>query len=99
MCDEVEWAQCVQNAEEEEMLMRAGVHVKQRVNADAAYIGGSSEHANGAPAELVPDWVVGSLGCRQTAAKRREAGDFTAPALQALDQTQRCHVVNACNTM
>ena len=79
--------------------MRAGVHVKQRVNADAAYIGGSSEHANGAPAELVPDWVVGGLGCRQTTAKRREAGDFTAPALQALDQTQRCHVVNACKTM
>ena len=82
MCDEVEWAQCVQNAEEEEMLMRAGVHVKQRVNADAAYIGGSSEHANGAPAELVPDWVVGSLGCRQTAAKATAGIDLTSIQFQ-----------------
>ena len=79
----------MQNGEEEAMLMRAGVHVKQRVNADAAYIGGSSEHANGAPAELVPDGVVGSLGRRQTTAQRHEARDFAAPALQTFDQTQR----------
>jgi len=78
------------------MLMRAGAHVKQRVNADAAYIGGSSRARQwGYQLNLYPIGLSAASGAGKPPAKRREAGDSTAPALQALDQTQRCHVVNA----
>lgn len=69
--------------------VRAAARIRLRVHGRATYIGGSPEHADGAPAELVPDGVIGCLGSRQASAQRHEARDFSSPALQTLDQTQR----------
>ena len=80
-------------------MKKAKDRFKMQASPDVTYICGCPQYPDRTPAEFVADRIVGGLGRRQPPAQRYEASDLAAPGLQAFDETQRCHVVNACNTM